>query len=154
MAAKSSNTHNNRAPIVLATPRSLANVHSSANTRYVTNKKMLDAQHRCALARQCLVTGSQIRLAIATLATPMTRLCSETEQLQHPGYGGGEHDRARHCEDDPADRRPGSSRLPALSRRHEQQDRAERRCHHPGQQQCRQHLYPSFVISASARPCT
>jgi hypothetical protein len=39
---------------------------------------MLDAQHRCALAFHRLVTGSQIRLAMITAATPVTILCSET----------------------------------------------------------------------------
>ncbi len=78
IAASSSNTHSSRAPIVLATPRWLVNVHSRANARYVTNRKMLEAQHRCALAFHRLVTGSQIRLAITTLATPTTKLCSET----------------------------------------------------------------------------
>src|SRR5258708_3211813 len=77
IAASSSNTHSSRAPIVLATPRRLVNVHSRANARYVTNRKMLDAQHRCALAFHRLVTGSQIRLAITPLPPPTTKLCSE-----------------------------------------------------------------------------
>src|SRR6266852_2648726 len=39
---------------------------------------MLDVQHRCALAFHRLVTGSQIRLAMTTAATLITRLRSAT----------------------------------------------------------------------------
>jgi hypothetical protein len=60
--------------MVPATPRLLANVHQSMNTRYAVNRYVVAAQHKWPRAVHRRVTGSQSRLNTTNPAGPATML--------------------------------------------------------------------------------